>query len=60
MTENQKPLNLLKELRKEIDTAMSTYSEQEDRDKHARMVILHIFEKHIIVLRTRKSSISQS
>lgn len=37
MIENQKPLILLKELRNEIDTAMSAYSEQEDKDKHERM-----------------------
>lgn len=37
MIEHQKPLNLLKELRNEIDTAMSAYSEQEDKDKHERM-----------------------
>lgn len=42
MIENQKPLILLKELRNEIDTAMSAYSEQEDKDKHERMVSLPI------------------
>lgn len=42
MIENQKPLILLKELRNEIDTAMSAYSEQEDKDKHERMVNLPI------------------
>ncbi|XP_061175577.1 uncharacterized protein LOC133184503 [Saccostrea echinata] len=37
MAEHQKPLNLLKELRKDIDSAMSAYSEQEDKDKQDRM-----------------------
>ena len=38
MTENNKPLNLLKELRDEIGTAMSVYSAEEDKEKQERMV----------------------
>lgn len=60
MIEHQKPLNLLKELRNEIDTAMSAYSEQEDKDKHERMVHLPItslifcFKKYFVKLNEMK------
>ncbi|XP_078319060.1 uncharacterized protein LOC144620885 [Crassostrea virginica] len=37
MTENNKPINLLKALRDEIGTAMSVYSAEEDKEKQERM-----------------------
>ena len=43
MTENNKPINLLKELRDEIGTAMSVYSAEEDKEKQERMVSIFIF-----------------
>ena len=38
MTGNNKPLNLLKELRDEIGMATSVYSAEEDKEKQERMV----------------------
>ena len=43
MTENNKPINLLKELRDEIGTAMSVYSAEEDKEKQERMVSIFNF-----------------